>query len=175
MSGALIFLLSYRDDGIKWNHFPRYWPFVRGNSPVTGELLAQKPVTRSFGVFPLICAWTNGWGNNRGADNLRRHRTHYDVIVMQAEHTVDKTTELPVILYLLTLTRCHNNGCRNTLIPQLSVRNYQLSNSCLSRLLAFVIVALAFVYRSSSAVLSQKDLIYSARVPQSKYGLDWGV
>ena len=31
-----------RDDVIKWKHFPRYWPFVRG---------IHRPVTRSFGVF----------------------------------------------------------------------------------------------------------------------------
>ena len=26
----------------------------------------------------LICAWINGWVNNREAGDLRRHRTHYD-------------------------------------------------------------------------------------------------
>ena len=30
----------------------------------------------------LICAWTNGWVNNRDAGNLRRHRSHYDVTLM---------------------------------------------------------------------------------------------
>ena len=30
-----------------------------GNSPVTGEFLAQKPVTRSFGVF-FDLRWING-------------------------------------------------------------------------------------------------------------------
>ena len=39
------------DDVTKWKHFPRYWPFVGGNSPVTGEFPAQRPVTRSFDVF----------------------------------------------------------------------------------------------------------------------------
>ena len=34
-------------------------------------------------VFSLICAWINGWVNNREAGDLRRHRVHYDVIVMQ--------------------------------------------------------------------------------------------
>ena len=33
-------------------------------------------------VFSLICAWTNGWVNNRDAGYLRRHRAHYDAIVM---------------------------------------------------------------------------------------------
>ena len=51
-----------------------------GNTPVIGEFLVQRPMTRSFDVF-LICAWINGWVNNREAD-LRRHRHHYDVTVM---------------------------------------------------------------------------------------------
>ena len=44
---------SLHDDVIKWKHFPRYWPFVRGihRSPVPGEFPAQRPVTRSFDVF----------------------------------------------------------------------------------------------------------------------------
>ena len=39
------------DDIIKWEHFPRYWPFFAGNSPVNGEFPQQRPVTQSFGVF----------------------------------------------------------------------------------------------------------------------------
>ena len=39
------------DGVIKWKHFPRYWPFVRGIYRVTGEFPAQRPVTRSFDVF----------------------------------------------------------------------------------------------------------------------------
>ena len=33
-------------------------------------------------MFSLICAWINGWVNNRQAGNLRRRRAHYDVTVM---------------------------------------------------------------------------------------------
>ena len=33
-------------------------------------------------VFSLISAWINGWVNNREADDFRRHRAHYGVIVM---------------------------------------------------------------------------------------------
>ena len=39
------------DDVIRWKNFPSYWPFVLRNSPVTGELPAQRPVTRGFDVF----------------------------------------------------------------------------------------------------------------------------
>ena len=52
-----------------------------GNSPVIGELPAQRPVTRSFDVF-FIWTWMNGWVNTREAGDLRRHRAHYDVFVM---------------------------------------------------------------------------------------------
>ena len=34
-------------------------------------------------MFSLICARTNRWVNNGEAGDLRRHRTHYDVIVMR--------------------------------------------------------------------------------------------
>ena len=33
-------------------------------------------------MFSLFCAWIYGGVNNREAGDLRRHRTHYDVIVM---------------------------------------------------------------------------------------------
>ena len=69
------------DDVIKWKYFPRYWPFVQGihrslvNSPHKGQW-------RGALMFSLICAWINRWVNNREAGDLRRHRFHYDVIVM---------------------------------------------------------------------------------------------
>ena len=53
------------------------------NSSVTGEFPPQRPVTPGFDVS-LICAWTNGWVNNRDACDLRRHRAHYDVTVMKS-------------------------------------------------------------------------------------------
>ena len=51
-----------------------------GNSLVTSEFPAQRPVTWSFDV--LLWARINSWVNNRKAGDLRRHRTYYDVIVM---------------------------------------------------------------------------------------------
>ena len=33
-------------------------------------------------MFSLICAWTNGWENNRDAGDLRRQDDHCDVIVV---------------------------------------------------------------------------------------------
>ena len=69
------------DDVTKWKYFPRYWPFVRGihrwsvNSP-------HKDQWRGALMFSLICAWINGWVNNSETGDLRRHRTHYYVIVM---------------------------------------------------------------------------------------------
>ena len=44
-------LQVYHDDVIKWKHFPRHWPFCAGNSSVTGDFPAQRPVTQSFDVF----------------------------------------------------------------------------------------------------------------------------
>ena len=35
-------------------------------------------------VFSLICAWINGWVNNRETGDLRRYCAHYNVTVMNA-------------------------------------------------------------------------------------------
>ena len=45
------------------------------NSPHKGQW-------RGALMFSLICAWINGWVNNREAGDLRRHRAYYDVAVM---------------------------------------------------------------------------------------------
>ena len=68
------------DDVIKWKHFPRYWPFVRGihRSPVNSP---HKGQWRGALMFSLIWAWINAWVNNHEAGDLRRHHAHYDVIV----------------------------------------------------------------------------------------------
>ena len=70
------------DDVIKWKHFPRYWPFVMGihRSPVN---FPHKGQWRGALIFSLIFAWTHGWVNNRESGDLRRHRAHYDVTVME--------------------------------------------------------------------------------------------
>ena len=72
---------NIHDDVIKWNHFPRYWPFVRGihRSPVNSP---HKGQWRGALMFTLICVRINGWVNNRKSGDLRRYRCHYDVIVM---------------------------------------------------------------------------------------------
>ena len=69
------------DDVIKWKHFPRYWPFVRGihRSPVNSP---HKDQWRGALMFSLICVCINGWVNNREAGDLRHYRAHYDVTVM---------------------------------------------------------------------------------------------
>ena len=69
------------DDVIKWKHFPRYWPFVRGihRSPVNSPHKGQR---RGALMFSLICVWINGWVNDREAGDLRRYHAHYDYTVM---------------------------------------------------------------------------------------------
>ena len=71
------------------------------NSPVTGEFPSQRPVTRSFDVFFHLCL-NKGLStvNNREAGDLRRHRAHYDVIVM-------------IILWM-----CDREYCRLSINPQ---------------------------------------------------------
>ena len=68
-----------------WRHpmetFSTLLDLYEGNPPVTDGFPSLRPVTQSF-VFSLICAWTNGWANNRDAGDLRCHRAHYDFTVI---------------------------------------------------------------------------------------------
>ena len=96
---ALVQILAWRRTGdkpllehhdfIKWKHFPRYWPFVRGihRSPVNSP---HKSQWRGALKFSLICVWINGWVNNRDAGDLRRYRAHYDVTVMTIVYPVPR-------------------------------------------------------------------------------------
>ena len=74
-------IASNHDDVIKWKHFPRYWPYVRGihQSPMNSH---HKGQWSGALMFSLICVWTNGWSNHRDAGDLRRHCAHYGVTVM---------------------------------------------------------------------------------------------
>ena len=69
------------DDVIRWKHFPRNWPFVRGihRSPVNSS---HKGQWRGALMFSLMCAWIHGSVNTGEAGDLRRHRAHYAVTVM---------------------------------------------------------------------------------------------
>ena len=73
--------MCWHDDVIKWKHFLRYWPFVRGihRSPVNSPYKGQ---WRGTLMFSLICARINRV-NNRQAGDLRRNRAHYDDIVTE--------------------------------------------------------------------------------------------
>ena len=79
----------FRHDVIKWKHFPRYWPFVRGihRSTVNSQ---HKGQWRRALMFSLICVWLNGWVYNRDAGDLRHYRAHYDVTAMEMSWKVTK-------------------------------------------------------------------------------------
>ena len=69
-----------------------------GNSPVTGEFPAQTPMTRSFDVFFDLRL------NKRLSKNdLRRHRAHYDVIViLGSSHTYMRHYTGPSLVLIMT-------------------------------------------------------------------------
>ena len=52
-----------------------WWRHEMVNSPHKGQW-------RRAIMFSLTCVWINGWVNNREAGDWRRHRAHYDVIVV---------------------------------------------------------------------------------------------
>ena len=109
------------DDVIKWKHFPRHWPFVRGihRSPVNSP---QKGQWRVALVFSLICAWTNGWVNIRDVGDLRRHGAYYDVIIMDVTffEVMDVIAKLRTLHVMTTQSygpSFESNGFHRVFIP----------------------------------------------------------
>ena len=91
-----------------WRHqmesFSALLALCAGNSP--GPVNSpHKGQWRGALMFSLICAWINDWVNNREAGDFRRHRGHYDVIVMNeimgryGEETLRKKATPMVTLY----------------------------------------------------------------------------
>ena len=87
-----IYIMAYRMFYVKlslnatwWRHqmdtFSALLAICAGNSPVTGEF-PHKGQWRGVLMFSLVGAWIDGWVNNGEAGDLRRHRAHYDVTVM---------------------------------------------------------------------------------------------
>ena len=90
------------DDVIKWKHFLRYWPAVRGipRSPVNSP---HKGWWRRALMFSSIFAWMNGWINTREAGDLRRHLAHYGITVMalsnNLSHLHDNALSVVVLIF----------------------------------------------------------------------------
>ena len=81
-----------------WRHqmetFSALLAICAGNSSVTGKIPCTKASDAELWSF-LICAWINGWVNNREAGNLRRLHAHYDVIVMfQVKISINTPTKI---------------------------------------------------------------------------------
>ena len=115
--------LADHDDVIKWKHFPRYWPFVRGihrsavNYPHKGQW-------RGALMFSLICTRINGWVNNREAGDSRRHRALYDVTVMNSVNCVDKIYMSAKLFFFKSWA---NSQLYNT-SPHICLVSYKLSD-----------------------------------------------
>ena len=117
--------MTIHDDVIKWNHFPRYWPFARGihRSPVNSP---HKGQWRGALIFTLICTRINGWVNNREAGDLRRYRGHYDVTVMiiQRIDNISKERSTDSALFWFFKTVAHSA------ISKLIMQNSSLGFHC---------------------------------------------
>ena len=71
--------VNKHNEVIKWKHF-----HVTGH--LCGEFIVHRwiPCKKASDteLWCFLWSWINGWVNNREAGDLRRHRAHYDVIVM---------------------------------------------------------------------------------------------
>ena len=90
-----------------WRHqmetFSALLALCAGNSPVPVNS-PHKGQWRGAWMFSLISACINAWVNNREAGDLRRHRGHYDAIVM-VSHCFALSKQWPIVLTYLRLDK----------------------------------------------------------------------
>ena len=72
-----------RADTTRWRHQMGNIFRVTGQWPVN---FPHKGQWRGALMFCFICAWINGWVNNREVGDLRRHRVHSDVTIMKENY-----------------------------------------------------------------------------------------
>ena len=102
---------SFHDDVIKWEHFPLYWPFVRGihrssvNSPHEGEW-------RGALIFSLICAWINGSVMSKCIECQRSNELKPIIL-----EVVGNTTSFFILCSIGTVVGSSPYGCKSTWIP----------------------------------------------------------
>ena len=91
--------IHYKMSSVKW----RPLCFGLNVLPVSHRSLVDSPHKgqwRGALRFPLMCARTNSWANNRHAADLRRHRAHCNIIVMWFHGT----GKMPRLLYRREVT-----------------------------------------------------------------------
>ena len=91
------------DDVIKWN-INALLVLCAGihRSPVNSP---HKGQWRRALMFSLICSWINVWVNNGEAGDLRRHRAHYDFIVMNQCRRIVLTSMLYKTLQIVVFIK----------------------------------------------------------------------
>ena len=103
-------MAQYHDDVIKWTHFLRYRPFVRGIHRSSVDY-PNKGQWRGALTLSLICAWTNGWANNRDTGDVRRYGAHNDINVMTVRQDTTYIFYILCIAYLISHPLGPSMGC----------------------------------------------------------------
>ena len=168
-------------------HFPRYWPFVRGihRSPVNSP---HKGQWRGALMFSLICVWINDWVNNREAGDMRRHRAHCDVIVMFCILvTMPLYVTLCLLCHLLTsqvlviyifiydiwllLVLCSGHECHNLCIEEYHKYQLYVGDHIYGLLISYLLVNWTFYHGHSfaSRLQSQLKVIYRVHDDVTKW------
>ena len=131
----------YHDDVIKWKHFPRYWPFVRGNSPVTGEFPSQRPVTRCFDVFfdLRLNKWLNeqswGWWFEMPSRSLWRHCNG-----VESRHSINWND------YPLKVCSCLSLCANHSVLGDIKCSILQVNNKLSSKIKLWVYIPWAIIW-----------------------------
>ena len=81
-----------------------------GGLMVTGAFPPHKGLWRRALVIYFVCAWINGWVNDGETGDLRRHRAHYDIIVMHKTNV--QSSHLSILFeQQRIITKAYINAC----------------------------------------------------------------
>ena len=92
-------LISRQLSQVRWVSCQLMWEYITYITP--SLIVWDRSHTTHKGqwhgtlMLSLICAWINGWVNNRKAGDLRRNRIHYDAIVMNNVIYIHQKYHLP--------------------------------------------------------------------------------
>ena len=89
------------------NMFRITGPF-KGNPPVTAVHSPHKGQWHGVLMLSLICGWTNVWTNNRYAGDLRRHRAHYNINIINIGDETSTFNEIITDELWISLLSCRH-------------------------------------------------------------------
>ena len=145
------------DEVIKWKHFPRNcMALYAGNSPVTGEFPAQRPVTWSFNVFfnlrldKRLSKQLRGWSFKKPTRLLWRLCNEKDVLKLLDIHLQQKNNSAQRNNCVIIFSYCNGSNVvrmDEKVVHAVNQTNWNPAVCCLKSLIPLFLNSCGFAWR----------------------------